>query len=114
MKKPTHALWTAGEAVLVADLAVAVLEGLLLDEVGDRPLGTVAVDRLLRDVVGPAGQRPRDVPEVAALGQALDRLAQLKQSRESQRRRQKKKTVKRRDRKKKTSRTCRSQIVTER
>lgn len=68
------------------------------------------MDRLLRDVVGPAGQRPRDVPEVAALGQALDRLAQLKQSRESQRRRQKK----RRDRKRKTSRTCRNQIVTER
>lgn len=64
----THALRTAGEAVLVADVAGSGLEGLLLDEVGDGSSGAVAVDQLGGDVVGAAaGQRPRNVTEVPAL-----------------------------------------------
>lgn len=74
----THALWRTRERVLVAEVAARCLVRLLFEQIGDGVLGAVAVHDLLRGVGVRAGdERPSGVPEVAALGQLLDRLAHL-------------------------------------
>ena len=72
----TYGLRGAGEGVLIA-YALLGLVGLSFDDVGHRVLRTSAVDDLLRRVVRVVDERPRDVAEVAALGQLLHRLARL-------------------------------------
>ena len=72
----TYGLRGAGEGVLIA-YALLGLVGLSFDDVGHRVLGTSAVNDLLRRVVRIVDERPRDVAEVAALGQLLHRLARL-------------------------------------
>lgn len=66
------------EGVLVSEVAARCLVRLLLEQIGDRVLGAVAVHDLLRGVrVRARDERPSGVPEVAAFGQLLDRLAHL-------------------------------------
>jgi len=70
----TYALRGACERVLVTDLFGLGLVRLPLQQVGDRTLGTVTVDRLQR-TVSLAAQCPRHVAEVTTFGQHLDGLA---------------------------------------
>lgn len=75
-KENTYALGRTRKRVLVSDLLGLGLVRLPLQQIGDRSLGTVTVDRLQR-AVALAAQRPCHVAEVTAFGQHLDGLAQL-------------------------------------
>lgn len=53
------------------------LEGVALDDVSHGVLGAGAVHDLLRHVVRVSDESPRDIAEVATLGQFLDGFTQL-------------------------------------
>lgn len=77
----TYALRRTRERVLIADLlGVGDLVRLTFQQIGHRPLGAVAVDRLQRPVTL-AAQRPGHVAEVTTLRQHPDGLAQLSRKR---------------------------------
>lgn len=76
MNTNTYALRRTRKRVLVPDLFGLGLVHLPLQQVGNRTLGTVTVNRL-QSPVPFAAQRPRHVAEVTTLGQRLDGLTQL-------------------------------------
>lgn len=72
----THAFRGTGEVVLVAAARFG-LNGLVLHDVGHTAFRANAVDCLACLIVRTTGERPGNVPEIAARGQLVDRRADL-------------------------------------